>query len=213
MRAIDRARFVAYDTSEYPFAEVVAAEIFGISSLSLLPHCNWPGRGDLTLSQRNMAMRSHLAAKAAGTSLMALYRRLVAEVVAPLFGGRISYTAKPTFRVQLPASPSISKWHTDVSVTGRTDQIGAWVPFTDAFDTAALWVESDYGLGDYGPVGVAYGEILLFDGGLLRHGSVPNTTAGTRVSMDFRFAPLPPLAPAHDLGILGGRAAGLQPVR
>jgi len=52
-----------------------------------------------------------------------------------------------------------------------------------------LWCESDYGLGDYAPMPVRYGEALLFDGGLLRHGSVPNDSGVTRVSMDFRFTP------------------------
>jgi ectoine hydroxylase-related dioxygenase (phytanoyl-CoA dioxygenase family) len=40
------------------------------------------------------------------------------------------------------------------------------------------------------PVALRYGEALLFDGGKLLHGSVPNESDITRVSMDFRFAPL-----------------------
>ena len=61
------------------------------------------------------------------------------------------------------------------------------MPFTDVDETATLWLESFYGRGDYAPVPVRYGEVLIFDGGYLSHGSVPNRTRTTRVSLDMRF--------------------------
>jgi ectoine hydroxylase-related dioxygenase (phytanoyl-CoA dioxygenase family) len=77
----------------------------------------------------------------------------------------------------------------------------------DAFDTNTIWVETDYGRGDYVPVPVSYGEILLFDGGWLLHGSVPNTTPVTRVSFDFRFAAKRADLPNRTLGVLDARPA------
>jgi ectoine hydroxylase-related dioxygenase (phytanoyl-CoA dioxygenase family) len=52
-----------------------------------------------------------------------------------------------------------------------------------------------YGRGEYTPVPVEYGQMLLFDGGLLSHGTVENTSSQTRVSMDLRFVP-------HGTGVL-----------
>jgi ectoine hydroxylase-related dioxygenase (phytanoyl-CoA dioxygenase family) len=117
------------------------------------------------------------------------YRELMYFIVAPLFAMTLSYSRRPPFRVHLAGSPSASSWHTDKQVTGRDDQINIWLPFADTCAANTLWVETDYGRGDYTPVVVEYGQMLLFDGGLLSHGTVKNTSGQTRVSMDLRFAP------------------------
>ena len=67
-----------------------------------------------------------------------------------------------------------------------------WLPFVSTCDANTLWTETDYGRGDYRPVTVEYGQLLLFDGGLLSHGTVANTSGQTRVSMDLRIAPRVP---------------------
>ena len=77
-------------------------------------------------------------------------------------------------------------------MTGRDDQINVWLPFVSTCDANTLWTETDYGRGDYRPVTVEYGQLLLFDGGLLSHGTVANTSGQTRVSMDLRIAPRAP---------------------
>jgi ectoine hydroxylase-related dioxygenase (phytanoyl-CoA dioxygenase family) len=41
---------------------------------------------------------------------------------------------------------------------------------------------------------VEYGQLLLFDGGLLSHGTVANTSGQTRMSMDLRIAPRAPVS-------------------
>jgi len=55
-------------------------------------------------------------------------------------------------------------------------------------DSATLWLESDYGRADYQPVPVQYGQVLIFDGGYLGHGSVANVSNMTRISLDMRFS-------------------------
>lgn len=208
--ALDRSRLIGYDTAAYPFAEIVAAQVFGVPADLARLHERaaallGSGAGEPLGYRDNLELRRRLAEVAIDSDLMATYRRLVEEVVAPLFGGRISFSRKPTFRVHMAGTTGVSNWHTDAEVTGRHDQINAWVPFTDTFATNTIWVERDYGTGDYVPVEVAYGEILLFDGGWLSHGSVPNETDSTRVSADFRFSPLRDDLPQPDLGILAGR--------
>lgn len=216
--AIDRARFVPYDTTEYPFARIVAEQVFGSPPPLERLHEQVPPalRGDREGEPLgyvdNLALRELLASAGDESELLRTYRRLVEKVLAPLFGGRISFSRRPTFRVHMAGTESVSNWHTDVEVTGRHDQINAWLPFTDAFGGGTIWVERDYGRGDFAPVDVSYGELLLFDGGWLSHGSVSNDTGTTRVSADFRFAPLRPDLPHPDLGILGGRPkAGYRP--
>ena len=198
------ARIVRFDTTRYRFAEIASADAFEghtLSKLHLL--CE-----QLTGERRNggqpsladsLSLRKRLAALADGSRFYQTYHRFINDVVAVLYGGKISYSAHPTFRVHLAHSPAVSKWHRDVDVTGREDQINAWVPFVDVEGTNSLWVEQDYGRADYAPVRLRYGEILLFDGGLLSHGSVANTSDVTRVGMDFRFAPKRGICPGYDV--------------
>ena len=208
--ALDKARFVAYDTERYDLAGLVARDVFGLDSLSCLHEHALALLGEGGSSRRltyqdNLALRRRIAARRRPAPFYDAYDRLVADVLAPLLGGRLSYSLHPTFRVHMAGTESVSNWHTDVEVTGRDDQLNAWVPLIDAFGTNTIWVETDYGRGDYVPVPVSYGEILLFDGGWLLHGSVPNTTRITRVSFDFRFAAKRTDLPDPTLGVLNAR--------
>jgi ectoine hydroxylase-related dioxygenase (phytanoyl-CoA dioxygenase family) len=108
-------------------------------------------------------------------------------VLAPVAGRSLSYSNRPKVRVHFPGTASVSSFHCDVPVTKRVDQINFWLPVTDVHATAALHLESDYGLQDYVPVPLRYGQALIFDGGYLGHGSVLNSTEVTRISFDMRF--------------------------
>lgn len=210
--AMYRAMLVRYDAEQYDFAGVIAADVFGVTKLGDLHRTAGSRRGNrrgLAVAD-NLAYRERLRGQSTASRFYELYARFCRCVVAPLFGGRIAHNVHPTFRVHFPGTSTVSKWHRDVDVTGRSDQINAWIPFVDVAETNTIWVESHYDQGDYAPYPVRYGEMLLFDGGFLAHGSVANATDTTRVSMDFRFAPLNAgdrLAAA----ILGGRPASLRP--
>jgi hypothetical protein len=184
---------VDYDTKRYPLA-ALAARTLRTSRLEQL----WdelrtvPGRDNLSAASdhgTNFALRDQLAATGAEHPLRMTYHALVVQVIAPAFGGRISYTTRPTFRVHLPGTPAVSAWHRDADITGRIDYVNAWIPLVDVADENSLWIEDDYGSGHHTPVTLRYGQILIFDGGLLSHGSVPNSSGKPRVSMDLRFAP------------------------
>src|SRR5690606_14317032 len=112
----------------------------------------------------------------------------VRRVLAPRYGGHISYAAHPKMRVHLAGTGSVSDFHCDADVTGRLDQINCYLPFTDVRDGSTLWCEHDYGSNDYAPLNLRYGQALVWDGGRLRHGTVHNDTDLTRVSCDFRFS-------------------------
>lgn len=90
-----------------------------------------------------------------------LHHKWIAELVAPKFGKRIRYSAHPKMRVHLAGTSSVSDFHRDADVTGRSDQINCYLPFTDVFDSDTLWAESAYGLQDYHPINLRYGEALI----------------------------------------------------
>ena len=185
--------YLPYDTERFPLA-AAAAQALGVGGLERLADVERQRKRQAGAPARlgyadNMRLRARLAALPATHPLHELYNRLVREVVAPAFGGRISYTAAPTFRVHMAGTPSVSTWHRDADVTRRLDYLTGWLAFVDTFDSNGLWIEQHYGAADYQPIPAAYGEIIIFDGALARHGSESNRTAVSRVSLDFRFVP------------------------
>ena len=202
------AKIVTYDTTRFKFAEVFS-HIFKVRKISRLHHAilskkrQQKGPDTHLTYKDSRGLRDWLTQQAEDSWFYPVYVPFVKQVIVPFFDGKISYAQRPRFRVHLAGSPSVSDWHRDTDITGRFDQITAWVPAVDCSGTNALWVESDYGKRDYQPVTVKYGEVLLFDGGLY-HGSVANETEITRVGFDLRFAPLAEHDGA-DLGILSQR--------
>lgn len=190
------ARLLAYDTSRFPFAPLVDAA-FEVDDLTQLHKRRSSDPERRASYADNVELRKYLRARLESTPFFLYYQELMRTVVAPLFAMRTSYSRRPQFRVHLAGSPSASAWHTDHQVTGRDDQVNIWLPFADTCPANTLWVETDYGRGDYTPVSVQYGHMLLFDGAKLCHGTVENDSDRTRVSMDLRFAPLVPGALAR----------------
>lgn len=203
--AIRTAWLLTYDVTRYDFRSYLARYVFRVADLSMLhvPLARQLGR---PLAYRdNLAMRRLMQRLPPESAFYRIYERFTARLMASLFGGRISYSSKPKMRVHLAGTGSVSRWHRDVDVTGRADQINVWLPVTDSFGANSLWVESDYGKGDHQPVTVRYGQALFFDGGCLSHGTVPNDTGVTRVSFDLRFAPLAERTPNLIARFLGQR--------
>jgi ectoine hydroxylase-related dioxygenase (phytanoyl-CoA dioxygenase family) len=77
------------------------------------------------------------------------------------------------------------------------------VPLTTVGGSNSIYIESECGSEDYHPVSLEPGQILLFDAFHLKHGSLRNDTATTRVSFDFRFQPNIPDR-VRELGIAAG---------
>lgn len=195
------ALLLAYDTKRYPFAAWLAAALFKVPALDEL-HQHWRqhklargASGELGYAD-NLRLRALMQRLPDDAPFYTLYRAFVRRVIAPAFGGRISYASHPKMRVHLAGTPTVSRWHRDVSVTKRPELITVWLPFTDAFAGNTLWIESGYGTGDHRPIDVAYGQALIFDGGYLEHGTVANDSGRSRVSADFRFSVVGAQVPA-----------------
>ncbi len=187
------AQILRYDLAAFPFPAVLERSVFKVRPLAEL-HRHWrrsklqrQGTDELGYAA-NMALRKLMQDLPEDLPFFHLYHRFVRDVVRPIFGGRISYSSRPKMRIHLAGTPSVSNWHRDVDVTHRPDQVNAFLPFTPCFGGNALWCESDYGAHDYRPICLTPGELFLFDGGYLAHGSVLNDTDITRCSLDFRFA-------------------------
>jgi hypothetical protein len=121
---------------------------------------------------------------------LSLYRRFLQEQIQPVFGEPIVYQAKPTFRIHMPGNLAVGEFHKDSDYNHQRSEVTHWMPFTSAFETNTIWIESVEDLGDYEPYAVNYGEILRFPASVLRHGNKINETGLSRVSMDFRIIPL-----------------------
>jgi hypothetical protein len=181
-----------YDSRSFPFAALLSRDVFGVGRLEELHEYvrrrkRALGCDDALAMQDNLTLRRLIQDLDDDSPFYRLYRHFMLKVLAPVAGRPLSYSNHPKMRVHLPGTPSVSSFHADVPVTGRIDQLNFWIPFTDVQDTATLWLESCYGRGDYAPVPVRYGEVLIFDGGYLSHGTVSNQTQTTRVSLDMRF--------------------------
>lgn len=215
---LSRAQILTYDTKAYPFARVLEARVFKVKPLERL-HRAWQkqkrsrhGTDHLGYND-NLALRSLMQNLPEEAPFIKMYHAFVHNIISPRFGGRISYSNRPKMRVHLAGTPTVSTWHRDVDVTDRPDQINAFLPFTSCFGTNTLWCESTYGAEDFQPIELEYGEVFLFDGGYLQHGSVSNETDTTRVSLDFRFAIKNEKAESPWTDILAGRPPDLASAR
>jgi len=118
-----------------------------------------------------------------------LYELFIKEYCCDLLGSNLVFQAKPTFRVHMPNNLGVGEFHKDSDYNHPLEEINFLIPVTEAKDTSTVWVESAPNLGDYRPINLAYGEVLVFRGGMLKHGNKINETDKTRVSFDFRVIP------------------------
>lgn len=182
-----------YDTIKYPFAKVLQREIYKVPNLGKLhdhvrAFYQKHGVSRALTAKDNLSVRDKMQGFPADSAFGVLYHNFMLNVLSRWVGGSLSYSQNPKMRVHFPNTPSVSSFHHDIIVTKRIDQINFWLPFNTVDGGATMWVESDYGLGDFKPVRVNYGQVLIFDGGYLGHGSVYNDSDTTRTSMDMRFS-------------------------
>lgn len=120
-----------------------------------------------------------------------IYDSFIVNIVKPLYSEEIVYQAIPTFRIAYPNNIAVGEWHKDKWYRDETwaddvQEDNFYLPFTDAFDTNTIWVESEEDKGDYSPMNCSYGELIQWNGSNLTHGNKVNETGKARVSIDFR---------------------------
>ena len=101
--------------------------------------------------------------------------------VAPLFvpygEEKVVFQTRPTFRVCLPNNVAVGQKHRDFDYQHPEGEINFWVPFTRAWESNALYVESEPDKGDFHPPhAMEFGEIFRFWGNKCWHYNLPNDT-------------------------------------
>jgi hypothetical protein len=203
-----------YNTEIFPFKEILEKNVFKIPKLNELHHV-WrkqTGNNELTYND-NLILRKLMQRLPDEALFYKVYHRWIARVIAIHYANKISYSAHPKMRVHLAGTGSVSDFHRDAKVTDRLDQINCYLPFTDVFEGSTLWCETDYGSEKYTPINLKYGQALLWDGGMLKHGTYKNDTSNARVSCDLRFHPKKPdkVNKPWDSILLGRKTQSITP--
>jgi len=178
---------VTYSIEKYPFKDKLQ-QVFKVEELSTI-------NDSIEVFKRENDQSTEYHKKyyewARTEEFAVLYEAFVVNVVKPLYNESIVYQAIPTFRVAYPNNIAVGEWHKDKwyrdqewAEDVREDNF--YLPFTDAFDTNTIWVESEENKGDYVPINCSYGELVQWDGSNLTHGNKVNETGKARVSIDFR---------------------------
>jgi len=124
-----------------------------------------------------------------------LYTKFISEVIKPVFGEEIVYQTIPTFRLHFPNNIAVGEFHRDRNYRNeewskQVKELNFFLPFTDAFGTNTIWVESEEDKKDFSPMEVEYGQVVMWDGSNLLHGNKTNEERTSRVSCDFRVMPI-----------------------
>ena len=120
-----------------------------------------------------------------------LYDEFILNIIKPIYNEKIVYQSIPTFRICYPNNIAVGEFHKDkhyrdVNWAEQVKEDNFCLPFTKAYDTNTVWVESEENKGDYAPINCEYGEIVQWDGSNLAHGNKVNQTGKCRISVDFR---------------------------
>ena len=95
----------------------------------------------------------------------------------------------PCYRFGLPNNRWVGGFHHDSDFGHSGWELNAICAFTPAHNTAALQVEKEIGNGDFEPLQLKAGDVVMFDHIERLHGCVPNREDHSVASIDFRFVP------------------------
>tara|TARA_Y100000385_G_scaffold159288_1_gene165216 strand:+ start:51 stop:677 length:627 start_codon:yes stop_codon:yes gene_type:complete len=178
--------YIKYNTDQYPFREVIE-EILETDSLEQIHN---EQDYELFIKGTDQSTVWHRRYYDNLDQFLPLYDNFINEVIKPSFGEEIVYQKIPTFRTQLVNNLGVFEFHRDRDYSHNEEERNFFLPFTDAYATNTIWVESEEDKGDYSPMTTLYGNVVKWNGNSLMHGNKQNDTQNTRVSVDFRCIPL-----------------------
>jgi len=182
-------RRLQYEMSIYPFSKYIREHYKWYKPLDSLHEWSEEEFPLLNGKERDQSSPIHkhfYSIFDANPEFLRTYHVFVSKVVQPYYDEDIVYQARPTFRIHYPGNLAVGEWHKDSDYNHPRREDNWWVPFTKAFDTNTIWVESAEDKEDYLPYNIDPGEVLIFPGSQLKHGNKLNETGVSRVSMDFR---------------------------
>ncbi len=131
--------------------------------------------------------------------------RIKDEVLVPFVGEIDRFQIPPSIRCHLAGAGTASAFHKDgESKYGvSANSLNLWIPLTRTWGNNSIHIEDGIDSKKYRAIDLNPGEILVFDAYNLTHGSYPNDTGSSRVSIDIRFVPKD-LTVAQQLGVYAG---------
>ena len=167
---------VEYDSARYDFRKW-ACEVLGVQELEIIHRLN-------KVKTCNISPTANQLAKSF-SSILEIYQSFVLNVLDKEIGGVANFQSPPSFRFHYSGLGS-SVFHRDRDFGVEQGKINVWVPLTDVWGDNSLWIEGTEGAEDHEPITMKFGQMLLFDGVNISHGTKINTTSSTRVSFDLR---------------------------
>tara|TARA_Y100000593_G_scaffold83824_1_gene158339 strand:+ start:34839 stop:35663 length:825 start_codon:yes stop_codon:yes gene_type:complete len=122
------------------------------------------------------------------------YKQIIKDVVRGYIGDNpeedIVFQKYPSIRIQFPGQRATGAFQNDKHYGHGEFEICGYIPLTDSYGNATIWVETEEGKEDYQPLECKFGDIWLYDGANLKWGENINDTDKTRISLEFRVADL-----------------------
>jgi hypothetical protein len=179
-----------YDPGKFDFTGW-AKSVLGTERLDLLHELGDPVRFSTYVDRLNYRAGQ---LKQQAQEIKRECKALMDEVIAPVVGEIKAFQFPPSFRCHLSGAGTASSFHRDGDPKYgiAPDTINVWIPLTKVYGNNSIYIEMTRGAGNYQPVSLVPGELLLFDACHLTHGSYSNDTAVSRVSFDIRFVPKDP---------------------
>lgn len=186
-------KILNYDTTRYYFADLVGS----LYDVDLVDLDNEDQKTNLTLGKDthtafHKSYYAKIDADGGWPEFDNLYKAFVREVIFPMFeDDTLMYQAIPGIRFNRPGAKAVYRWHSDGDDHHKhpLGELNIYLPLTKSYDNSTIWVESLPGLGDFAPVNLECGQLMLGYLNQCRHGNKDNDTGKTRVSFDFRVVP------------------------
>lgn len=179
-------KYINYDINNFPFRKIIQ-EILNQENLEKLHEVK---NYDLFVRGTDQSTEWHKLFYSKLDNFLPTYVEFIHDVIKPIFGEDIVYQKIPTFRTQLVKNLGVFEFHKDKTYKHNVEEVNFFLPFTDAYMTNTIWVESEEDKGDYSPMNTLYGQVVMWNGCNLTHGNKQNDTLNTRVSCDFRVIPI-----------------------
>ncbi len=195
-------RKINYSIEKYPFASIIS-EILDTTDLSKIHKENHFKGYNLFKREEDQSTQYHkLYYDNFKKYLLKIYDDFILNEILPLYGEDIVYQKIPTFRLHFPGNIAVGeyhkdKWYRDKEWHEEVKELNYFLPFTKAYGTNTIWVESEEDKGDYSPILSQYGECVQWDGSNLKHGNKTNKSKDTRISVDFRVIPYSKYKPSN----------------
>ena len=139
----------SFDTADYDFRGVVEnyMENSDLENLHLSDKFEkklTSSEGDYGDQKQELHRRFYNKMDADNT-FMNLYKKIVGEVVQPLFDEEVYYQEFPTFRIHQPDNICVFDWHRDMDFGHSEHEVNIFMPITKAYGNNTIWAESGEG--------------------------------------------------------------------